>query len=232
MMQGHPLFLILIFLSPSNSEDTVAEDLGIHQLQGLVELLTVHECNELLLALSHPEENIFKKLERLSAEKNQLKLPSRTRRDTDKEAHCHPALTDWLQTHGKQTHYDRLSRALQQIGRTDIAVEVGKNINQDKTLEIQRYVEEYHDQVKKMASFLTLTQTEERLQDETSQYSTRQVRNLSWKDLNLVVERQQTPYQHNMLDGAWPLLYGLIFGFLGALLIGVPFLLLTLHACV
>lgn len=35
---------------------------------------------------------------------------------------CHSALKDWLQIHGKQIYYDRLSRALQQIGRTDIAI--------------------------------------------------------------------------------------------------------------
>lgn len=40
-------------------------------------------------------------------------------------------------------------------------VEMGKNINQDKTLAMQRYVEEYHEQVNKMASHLTHSQAEE-----------------------------------------------------------------------
>lgn len=38
------------------------------------------------------------------------------------EAQCRAALTDWLVKYGEQTYYDRLSRALQHIGRTDIAM--------------------------------------------------------------------------------------------------------------
>lgn len=40
----------------------------------------------------------------------------------DSEAQCRTALTDWLLRYGEQTYYDRLSRALQRIGRTDIAI--------------------------------------------------------------------------------------------------------------
>lgn len=38
------------------------------------------------------------------------------------EAQCRAALTDWLVKYGEQTYYDRLSRALQHIGRTDVAM--------------------------------------------------------------------------------------------------------------
>ncbi|KAL0157908.1 hypothetical protein M9458_045984, partial [Cirrhinus mrigala] len=55
-----------------------AEDIGPHQLERLVELLTAHECEELISAISQPEESIFQHLERLSAERNQL----RRRRNT------------------------------------------------------------------------------------------------------------------------------------------------------
>ncbi|KAI5095937.1 hypothetical protein C0J45_14367 [Silurus meridionalis] len=193
------LLLIFFLLSPSISEDTVKEDLGSHQLQRLVDLLTVYECEELIMTLSNPEENIFHQLSRLSEEMNQLRLPSRTPRNADKESHCHSVLIDWLQTHGEQMYYDRLSRTLQQIGRTDIAIEMGKNINQDKTLAMQRYVEEYHEQVNKIASQLVHTQAEETSHKKT--HSAKQVRSLSWKDLDLVVERQpMPPYQRHMLD--------------------------------
>lgn len=59
----------------------VAEDLDVHQLERLVEMLTSKECADLLFALSHPEENIFQHLERLSPEKNQLDLKPRAKRD-------------------------------------------------------------------------------------------------------------------------------------------------------
>lgn len=46
------------------------------------------------------------------------------RPDTDVE--CHTALSDWLLHYGEQIYYDRLSRALQHIGRIDIAL--GENL--------------------------------------------------------------------------------------------------------
>lgn len=64
----------------------MAEDIGAHQLERLVELLTSKECEDLLLALSHPEENIFQHLERLSPEKNQLDVKPRAKRDTSSAA--------------------------------------------------------------------------------------------------------------------------------------------------
>lgn len=60
----------------------MAEDIGAHQLERLVELLTPKECEDLLVALSHPEENIFQHIERLSPEKNQFNLKQRAKRDT------------------------------------------------------------------------------------------------------------------------------------------------------
>ncbi|KAF6721282.1 hypothetical protein FQA47_007137 [Oryzias melastigma] len=115
----------------------VAEDISVHQLERLVELLTFKECKDLLVALSNPEENIFQHLHLLSPENNPL----------DDETQCRTALTGWIVENGERTYYDRLSRALQHIGRTDIAIEVGKNINQDKALSLKRYVEDYHKYV-------------------------------------------------------------------------------------
>lgn len=60
----------------------VAEDISVYQLERLVELLTSKECEDLLLTLSHPEENVFQQLERLSAENNQLDLKPRVKRQT------------------------------------------------------------------------------------------------------------------------------------------------------
>lgn len=38
------------------------------------------------------------------------------------EAQCKKALMDWLLKYDKQMYYDRLTRALQYVGRTDIAI--------------------------------------------------------------------------------------------------------------
>lgn len=60
----------------------MAGDIGVHQLERLVEQLTSTECDDLLFALSHPEENIFQRLELLSPAKNDLDLKPRAKRDT------------------------------------------------------------------------------------------------------------------------------------------------------
>ncbi|KAG8002445.1 hypothetical protein GBF38_014858, partial [Nibea albiflora] len=183
----------------------VAEDIGVHQLERLVELLTSSECEDLLFALSHPEENIFQHLERLSPEKNQLNLKHRGKRDTssaaDSEAQCRTALTDWLLKHGEQTYYDRLSRALQHVGRTDIAVEVGKNINQDKVLSLKRFVEDYHKYVSSLKSPLMKSDTKD----------------------------QRRENQRGRRRKVLPLLYGLLLGFGGTLLVGASILLIAVR---
>lgn len=45
-----------------------------------MELLTPQECEDLLRTLSHPEENIFQHVEKLSPENNQLHTQSRAKR--------------------------------------------------------------------------------------------------------------------------------------------------------
>ncbi|MEQ2217485.1 hypothetical protein XENOCAPTIV_011941 [Xenoophorus captivus] len=70
--------------SPTREEET--EDIGIHQLDRLVEQLTSKECEDLLLALSRPEEDIFQHIDRLSPENNQLDVKFRAKRDTSSAA--------------------------------------------------------------------------------------------------------------------------------------------------
>ncbi|XP_047433870.1 transmembrane and death domain protein 1-like [Mugil cephalus] len=225
------VFSVCLLLSSTLGEDTVAEDIGDHQLERLVELLTSKECEDLLFALSHPEENIFRHLERLSPEKNQLDVKARAKRDAssaeDSEAQCRAALTDWLLRYGEETYYDRLSRALQHIGRTDIAIEVGKNINQDKSLSLKRYVEGYHKYVKSLNAAPVESDAKEHAHQRVRK---RQVKDLTWRDLDLIVERAPVPlYQKGPLDVVLPLLYGMLLGFGGTLLAGLSLLLVVVH---
>lgn len=56
------------------------------------------------------------------------------------------------------------------------------------------------------------------------------VRDLTWRDLDLIVERAPVPlYQKGPLDVALPLLYGILVGFGGTLLAGVFILLLAIR---
>lgn len=56
------------------------------------------------------------------------------------------------------------------------------------------------------------------------------VRDLTWRDLDLIVQRGPVPlYQKGPLDVALPLLYGVLLGFGGTLLAGVSVLLVIVH---
>ncbi|XP_039460818.1 transmembrane and death domain protein 1-like isoform X2 [Oreochromis aureus] len=146
--------------------------------------------------------------------------------DTDSEAQCQTALTDWLLRYGEKTYYDRLSRALHHIGRTDIATEVGKNINQDKALSLKRYVEDYHKYVNSL-NFVSDTKQQKRGHQRVRKTK---VSDLTWRDLDLIVEQVRVPpYQKGPLDVALPVLYGLLLGFGGTLLIGTALLLIIVH---
>ncbi|XP_061695656.1 transmembrane and death domain protein 1-like isoform X2 [Syngnathoides biaculeatus] len=205
-------FLLVLFALGSaleEDEDTVAEELGAHQLERLVELLTPSECEDLLDALSQPEE---KNLERI--------VRRATSSLEESEAKCRKDLRDQLQKYGGEIYFDRLTRALHHIDRTDIAVELGKNINQDTILNLKRYAEAYHE-------FFKSVNTQE-AEGETSEKKRRKrASDLTWRDLDLIVERPSVPaYSKGPLDVALPILYGILLGFGGTLLAAVS----TLYA--
>ncbi|KAM4570641.1 transmembrane and death domain protein 1 [Fundulus diaphanus] len=212
---GMCVFFFSLLQRPTQEEDTVAEDIGVHQLERLVELLTSKECEDLLLALSRPEEDIFQHIDRLSPENNQLHLKLRAKRDTssvaaDEKSQCRTALTDWLLEFGERTYYDRLSRALQHIGRTDIALEVGKNINQDKALSLKRHVEDYQKHAKSL-SVQSINADANRQQHPHQRVRKIKIGDLTWRDLDLIVERGPVPpYPKGPLDVALPFLFGIL----------------------
>ncbi|CAL8319671.1 unnamed protein product [Merluccius merluccius] len=213
----------------SDYRTRLAEDLGVHQLERLVELLTSRECEDLLSALSSPDQDVFQHLKHLLPENNQLDLQPRVRRDApsadDKEAECRTALTDWLLRNGEQIYYDRLSRALQHIGRSDIAVEVGKNINQDKALSLKRHVEDYHKHVSRLQTLERRRPPREGRKKKRAM----KVKDLTWRDLDLVLERAPVLLRRGgVLAGARPLLYGVLLGAGGTFLLT----LIVLHTVV
>ncbi|KAM4736739.1 transmembrane and death domain protein 1 [Anableps anableps] len=223
------VFFFFLSHSPTQEEDTVAENIGVHQLERLVELLTSKECKDLLLALSRTDEDIFQHIDRLSPENNLLDVKPRAKRDNsfaaaDEKSQCRTSLSDWLLKFGEKTYYDRLSRALQHIGRTDIALEVGKNINQDKALSLKRYVEDYQ----KYASSLRvqfMKGNANKRQHVHQRVRKIKIGDLTWRDLDLIVERAPVPtYPRGILDVALPVLYGILLSLvscLGLLLIAL-----------
>ncbi|XP_058024487.1 transmembrane and death domain protein 1 [Ahaetulla prasina] len=224
------LALSLLALPCAFGDDTVADDIGTHMMARISELLSPEECQAFHLKLLGPEENVKDELERLS-EKNNLigggrRRRKRRRRDNiiiTTSAQCEESLQQWLETEGDTMYWDRLSRALQLIGRADVSLELGKNLNQDKNLEIKKNVEEYHETVKHLTSSLLLDEGPERsAQGRQRRHGRGSAQTQTqtppeqgeWDGLELIVERKALPpYNRSLFEWATPLATGVVGGF-------------------
>lgn len=206
---------------PALCDDTVADDIGAHTMARISELLSPEECQAFHLKLLGPEENVKDELERLSEKNNPIgrRRRRRRRRDIITTAQCQETLQRWLETEGDTMYWDRLSRALQLIGRADVALELGKNLNQDKNLEIKKNVEEYHETVKHLTSSLLLDEGPEGSaqgrQRREGRGSAPPLEPGEWDGLELIVERKaRPPYNRSLFEWATPLATGVLSGFL------------------
>ncbi|XP_062827016.1 uncharacterized protein LOC134296316 [Anolis carolinensis] len=102
-------------------EDTILDHIS--------ELLNPEECHELYLRLAIPP----KHAEQSSAEKDRFS-PSQWQ-DISNMDQCKERLSHWLETHRGVVGWDRLARALRQIGRPDISRELKKSLNKNRNLE-------------------------------------------------------------------------------------------------
>ncbi|XP_056370995.1 transmembrane and death domain protein 1 [Oenanthe melanoleuca] len=144
-----PLSLALLLLAlRGHCDDTVAASVGRHTMGRIAELLGSSECRQLQAELESPEEE----LELPEPPQPEGIVPGRRRRDSRGQRGCSEALRFWLVTAGEVTTWDRLVRALRHIGRSDIAGELGKNLNQDRSLELRRNVERYGSSVQHLSS--------------------------------------------------------------------------------
>ncbi|XP_072336392.1 transmembrane and death domain protein 1 isoform X3 [Scyliorhinus torazame] len=91
----------------------------------IAELLTTVECEELHAKLTQPEKDIMKEFDEM-LEGNDNLFKTRKRREITSINDCNNILIDWLKKEGDSMYWDRLSRALRQVGRDDV----------DKVLEI------------------------------------------------------------------------------------------------
>lgn len=145
------LALLLSLPGGGRGDDSVAAAVGRHTMGRIAELLGTSECRRLQAELNSPDEELVE-LEELGVLSEEEKPSRRRRRGIRSARGCSEALRLWLVTAGEATTWDRLVRALRQIGRSDIARELGKNLNQDRSLELRRNVEGYSRSVQHLSS--------------------------------------------------------------------------------
>nr|XP_025044540.1 uncharacterized protein C12orf81-like [Pelodiscus sinensis] len=226
---------ILLLGACGSCEDTAADDVGVHMMGRISELLSPEECHDFYVQITGPEENVEEELERLSEAKNPIR--SRHRRDIISTEQCKEVLTQWLEAEGDTVYWDRLSRALRHIRRPDISQELGKNLNQDKNLELQRNVEEYHKVVAHLTSSLLLEEDEK--YGETNQHSRERradgksprgsgLMQEDWDDMDLIIERKPLPpYNRSLFEWVSPVASGFIGGFLASFVL----MALAIYSC-
>ncbi|KAM8990254.1 transmembrane and death domain protein 1 [Ara ararauna] len=206
-----PVGLILLLLAVcSRCEDTVAASVGSHTMNRIADLLSRSECLRLRVLLSGPDDLGERELQRLSEENN--RIPPRHRRDLRGPVGCSETLRDWRERAGQALTWDRLARGLRRIGRPDIARELGKNLNQDRSLELLRNVGGYGRAAERPRSPLLL-QSERRRRERD--------RRAPSGDLgDLVVERRPPPpYTRSLLGWVVPVASGILGGFLVSILL-------------
>lgn len=204
-----PVGLILLLLAVGGKcEDVVAANVGYHTMSRIAELLSPSECRQLQGWLTGPDKDLGE-LEQLSEENNPIH--PRRRRDLRGLAGCSEALQDWLRTAGEVMTWDWLARGLHQIGRPDIALELGKNLNQDRSLELRRNVEEYGRTIQHLTSSLLR---------EDERHGGARGRRAPDGDLgDLRFERRlPPPYTRSLLGWVGPVVLGILGGFLASVL--------------
>ncbi|XP_075053896.1 transmembrane and death domain protein 1 [Mixophyes fleayi] len=200
---------------------TAADDIGPHMISRISDLLTPEECQDFYVRITGPEEGPEdENTELIRALSPKFGQKKRRRRDIVDREQCKRTLQNWLETQGDTVYWDDIFAILFKVGRSDVAVELGKNLNQDKVLEIEKNIDDYHKSLENLKSPL-LAPEEDKFEG-----NVRYVRDLSRlrdEDWDLVIERQLLPpYDRSLTEWCWPILYGIIIGFIGtAILVGL-----------
>ncbi|XP_069801938.1 transmembrane and death domain protein 1 isoform X1 [Dendropsophus ebraccatus] len=196
------VLLPLLFISSGICEDTVADDISPHMIMRISQLLTPLECQNFYLRVTGPDKDYGEPPQDLSPDSG-LRHNIATMED------CTDTLLSWLQSKGDTVYWDRVFSALYRVGRVDIALELAKNLNQDRTLGLKKIVDKLSKTSQKVKSPLIIYEYE-------NQENVRQVRDLTSKrdeDWDLIVERQQLPpYTRPLTEWSWCMVYGLIIG--------------------
>ncbi|XP_071585565.1 transmembrane and death domain protein 1 [Heliangelus exortis] len=197
--------LVLVVAAGGRCERAVAANVGHHAMSRIAELLSPAECRRLRGGLEQPEV--------LGGSQEKKKNQHRALRG---RSGCSESLRLWLETAGEVTTWDRLTRVLHQIGRSDIARELGKNLNQDRSLELKRNVEEYGRSLQHSTSSLLLDVWEH------GGERGRRAPEEEGDPGDLLFERRPPPpYTRSLLGWVGPVVSGILGGFLISLLFTV-----------
>nr|XP_048305530.1 transmembrane and death domain protein 1 [Myodes glareolus] len=227
-------------LPPAGALDAM----GPHAAVRLSELLTPEECGHFRSLLEAPEPDVDAELARLSEDwlarpepstpspgaqaimgqrrraavtqpsEGQDGVPAGSREVSDG---CREALASWLAAEAPVLSWDRVARALRRSGRPDVARELAKNLHQQATLQLRRSGANY---VQPPVAPAPTPAPRARRSGVPAP---------SWDDLELIVERlPQPPYTRSPAAWIWPLVLGLLVGFVGALGTGALITVLTL----
>ncbi|GCB70698.1 transmembrane and death domain protein 1 isoform X1 [Scyliorhinus torazame] len=185
----------------------------------IAELLTTVECEELHAKLTQPEKDIMKEFDEM-LEGNDNLFKTRKRREITSINDCNNILIDWLKKEGDSMYWDRLSRALRQVGRDDVDKELRKNMNQDKTLEVNKNIVEYGKTLEHAHSSLIVTDDEIKI-EENNRDKRSEFLEINWDELELIVEMEKLPpYPRELTEGFRTILWGVLFGFVGSTFLG------------
>ncbi|XP_069798423.1 transmembrane and death domain protein 1 isoform X3 [Narcine bancroftii] len=179
MKLARTLVVLVFCIRTCSAEDTAADDIGIHQMSRIADLLTSVECDTLHTQLTHPEKDAMEEIHNMLEENDNL-FKTRKRRE----------------------------------------IKLRKNMNQDKTLEVNKNVEEYGKTLEHAHSSLVVTDDEIKFKDGNRGKRSEDLE-INWDELELIVEKEKLPpYPKKLTEGLRTVLWGVMFGFVGSILLG------------
>ncbi|KAJ6658104.1 hypothetical protein lerEdw1_001580 [Lerista edwardsae] len=125
VLMGVPLLLLAAHTSYSHTAVDGPEAATISHIS---ELLNLEECRELYIRLAVPQKDA-----KHSSDKDLF--PPSQGQDISNPDQCKNSLAHWLEIQRGTVDWDRLARALRQIGRPDISRELKKRLSRNPTLE-------------------------------------------------------------------------------------------------
>ncbi|KAM4045348.1 transmembrane and death domain protein 1 [Anomaloglossus baeobatrachus] len=223
MIRLWALVLPLLFMSYRICEDTVADDIGPHTIMRIAQLLTPLECQHFYLRITGPDRDLAK----LTRAPSPFSERKRKRRDIVTIEDCAKTLNNWAETEGNTVYWDRVFSTLYKVGRVDVALELAKNLNQDKTMQMKKSVNELTKTAHESKSSLIIFE-DEKFEEGNNIRLVRDLNSIKEEDWDLIVERRKVPpYGRHLNEWCWPMVYGVIFGFLAApLLASLTFLMI------
>ncbi|XP_017946985.1 transmembrane and death domain protein 1 isoform X1 [Xenopus tropicalis] len=182
--------LLFLLFRKAFCDDSVADAIGPHTVWRIAYHLSPAQCDKFYKRLRGSKEDLKKSVRIVSPG-----ILSYTDLEIVTREECKKKLHKWFVTNGNTVYFDRFLDELYKVGRMDLAKAIENRLAQKLRLQMKKYLEPF------------------------SQKNTQEGKSLYNKEddhLEFIIEQKDLPpFNQTLTDWMWPVLYGLIIGYIG-----------------